>query len=311
MNTSQQQPGTSGSGSKLSRARRILDPVRSREDWPRFASEGEKVRRICVLDCETTGLNPAKHQIIELCAAIVLVNEAGFVLAVQSVMTGLVDPGHPLSSEIVKLTGLTDADLAGGSIASEGLIALLEYCDGVVAFNAQFDRPFVEKLIGSHVPVPWGCAMADVPWRGLGFEPGQQGYLLMQTGYFMPSAHRAKDDVLALIQVLDHECADGETIMAKVLAAMDDPAWRFEASTAAYGYKDDLWDKRYRFAPGRTQKLWHKHVRKADFREEYGWYRQTIGKRPVVVPLPATERYRADNTWEPTRPKVTTPDWLK
>lgn len=257
MNTSQQQPGTSGSDSEPSRARRILDPLRSREDWPRFAPKGDKVRRICVLDCETTGLNPAKHQIIELCAAIVLVNESGRVLAVQSVMTGLVDHGHPLSPGIAVLTGLTDADLAGCSILSEELIALLEYCDSVVAFHAQFDRPFVEKLIGGHVPVPWGCAMADVPWRGLGFEPGPQGYALMQCGYFMPNAHRARDDVLALIQLLDHECADGEPIMAKVLAAMDGPAWRFEASTAAFGYKDDLRDKRYRFAPGRTQKLWH------------------------------------------------------
>lgn len=43
-----------------------------------------------------------------------------------------------------------------------------------VALNAAFDRPHVEKMIGGHVSVPWGCAMADIPWRRLGFKLGPQ-----------------------------------------------------------------------------------------------------------------------------------------
>lgn len=304
-------PGTPGFNRMSSAQRRILQAVRDRKDWPRRAREGEKFRRICVLDTETTGLNLSKHQIIELCAAIVDVSDTGRIVAVRSVMTGLVDPGHALPPEIVELTGLTDAVLAGESICPEQLTELLEYCDGVIAFNSQFDRPFVEKHIGRHVPVPWGCAMVDVPWRKLGFEPGPQGYVLNQCGYFMPNAHRAKDDVLALVEMLDHVCKDGESVIAKVLAAMDAPAWRFEASTAAYGFKDDLRDRRYRFAKERTHKLWHKHVRPMEFREEYRWYKKTIGKRPVAVPLPASERYRANETWVPKPPNVKVPDWLK
>ena len=311
MNSLNPQPGTPGYDDTSSGQRRILEAVRDRNDWLRRARKGEKFRRICVLDTETNGLNLSKHQIIELCGAVVAVNEAGRVVAVECVMTGFVDPGQPLSREISELTGLQDADVAGRSICGEQLAALLEHCGGAVAFNSQFDRPFVEKHIGRHVPVKWGCAMADAPWRKCGFEPGPQGYLLNQAGYFMPSAHRAKDDVLALIQLLDHVCFDGESVMAKVLAAMDAPAWRFEASTAAYGFKDDLRDRRYRFAGERTHKVWHKHVRPMEFREEYRWYKQTIGKRPVIVPLPASERYRANETWVPKPPKVSVPDWLK
>ena len=311
MNSPNLTPGTPGCNDTPSGQPRILKAVRARDDWPRRAREGEKFRRICVLDTETTGLNLAKHKIIELCAAIVDASDTGRVLAVRSVMTGLVDPGHALPTEIVELTGLTDAVLAGESICPEQLAELLEFCDGVIAFNSQFDRPFIEKHIGRHVPVPWGCAMAEVPWRKCGFEPGPQGYLLNQAGYFMPSAHRAKDDVLALIQLLDHVCSDGKSVMAKVLAAMDAPAWRFEASSAAYGFGDDLWEQCYRFAKERTHKLWHKHVRPTEFRQEYRWYKKTIGKRPVVVPLPASERYRANETWVPKPPKVSVPDWLK
>ena len=311
MNSSNLTPTIARDNGAHSGQQRILQAVRDRDDWPRRARKGEEYRRICVLDTETNGLHLSKHQIIELCAAIVLVNGAGRISAVQSVMTGLVDPLRPLSHEIVELTGLTDAVLAGESVCPEQLAELLEYCDGVIAFNSQFDRPFIEKHVGRHVAVPWGCAMADVPWRKCGFEPGPQGFLLNQAGYFMPNAHRAKDDVLALIQLLDHVCEDGESVMRKALAAMDAPAWRFEASSAAYGFGDELWDQRYRFAKERTHKLWHKHVRPSEFRAEYRWYKETIGKRPVVVSLPASERYRANEAWVPKPPKVSVPDWLK
>lgn len=208
-------------------------------------------------------------------------------------------PGHALSAEISALTGLTDADLTGRSIDGDDVAEMLEYCDGVIAYNAAFDRPFVEKLIGRHVAVPWGCAMADVPWRQLGFEPGPQGYAVMQAGYYMPAAHRAKDDVLALVELLDHACADGETVMAKMLAAIEAPAWRFEAQGAPYGYKDDLREQRYRWAWGRLHDLWHKHVRAEAYQDEFDWYVSTIGKEPVIVPLPASERYRCHRSWTP------------
>ena len=240
-----------------------------------------------------------RHQIIELCMAVVLVNAAGHIVAVEVVRSGLNDPGHPLTAEIADLTGLTDRDLAGRSIDEDQVTSMLASCDGVIAYNAGFDRPFIEKMIDRHVPVPWGCAMADVPWREIAFEPGPQGYLLNQSGFYMPSAHRAKDDVLALIQLLDHVCDEGETIMAKTLKAMDAPAWRFEAQGAPYGYKDDLRDQRYRWAWGRLHDLWYKHVRAEAYQAELDWYVSTIGKDPVIVPLPASERYRFHTTWTP------------
>jgi len=298
MKSNEQRPEVSGSVEACPVDRRILRPVRGRNDWPRLAPEGEAVRRIAVVDTETTGLAVERHQIIELCVAIVQVNDAGRIVAVEVVRSGLIDPGHPLTAEIVDLTGLTDQDIAGRSIDEDQVAAMLASCDGVVAYNAGFDRPFVEKMIG-HVAVPWGCAMADVPWRKLGFEPGPQGYLLNQAGYYMPSAHRAKDDVLALIQLLDHVCDDGETVIAQILAAIDAPSWRFEAQGAPYGYRHDLRDQRYRWAWGRLHDLWHKHVRDEAYQAELDWYVRTIGKDPVIVPLPASERYRFHTAWTP------------
>lgn len=290
---------------------RVLAPIRDRSDWPCFAPTDEPVRRICVLDTETTGLDANRHRVIEICAASVLVSDAGRIVGIESIGSGTEDPGAPLTEEITALTGLTDEDIAGTVISRDKLTEFIAQCDSVVAFNSGFDRPFVEMLLPDLPLLPWGCAMADVPWRALTFEPGPQNYLLMQCGRYNATAHRARDDVLSLIQLLDHVCADGETVMAKVLSAIDSSAWRFEATAAPYHFRNDLKDRRYRWAPGGRHKVWHKHVRQADFRAEYRWYKQTIGTRPSVVPLPATERYRAIHTWAPKRPNVRTPSWLR
>lgn len=289
----------------------VLQPIRQRGDWPRGAPSGAPVQRYIVLDTETTGLDVKHHSIIEICAAQVAVDQRGRIVALEQIGTRREDPGHPLSREITELTGLADADLAGQVIDRKRLTAFIEDSSGVIAFNSSFDRPMLEKLLPAMKPMPWGCAWQDVPWRTLQFQPGPQNYLLMQALRYNPIAHRAEADVLSLIELLDHVCTDGESVIAKVISAMASPAWRFEAAGAPYGCRDDLKARRYRWAPERAHKIWHKHVRPADFRSEYRWYKQTIGKRPVVVPLPASERYRANDTWAPKLPKVATPSWLR
>lgn len=292
-------------GSQPQEEHRILTPVRQREDWAKTVESHQPLRRITVLDTETTGLDWRRHSIIEIAVARVLVDPAGCIVSIERTGSSVNDPGHPLSPEISELTGLSDAMVAGKAINREQLAAFIAASQGVLAFNAAFDRPFVDALLPDLPPMKWGCAMADVPWRKLGFEPGPQGYLLMQAGKFAPRAHRAMDDVLALVELLDHTCNDGETVMAKVLAAIDDKAWRIEATSAPYQKRDQLWERRYRFRKEmRGGGVWHKHVRPDELEAELAWYREAIGKEPSLVELPAVERYRADSTWTPVVPKV-------
>jgi DNA polymerase-3 subunit epsilon len=292
-------------GSRPQDGHRILTPARQREDWAKTVEGNQHLRRITVLDTETTGLDWRRHSIIEIAVARVLVDPAGRVVSIERTGSSVIDPGHPLSREISELTGLTDEMVSGKAINSEQLAAFLADGEAIVAFNSAFDRPFVDALLPNLPPMKWGCAMADVPWRKLGFEPGPQGYLLMQAGKFASRAHRALDDVLALVELLDHVCGDGETVMAKVLAAMDAKAWRIEATGAPYQKRDLLWGRRYRFRKEmRGGGVWHKHVRPGELEAELAWYREAIGKEPSLVELPAKERYRADSTWTPVVPKV-------
>lgn len=283
---------------------RVLLPVRTRSEWPKQPAADRPLRRIAIIDTETTGLDWSRHTVIEVAAAAVLVDDAGRIAAIPSLGSGLNDPGHPLPSEIVELTGLTDAMVANREINRDELGAFLASCEAVLAFNAGFDRSFVEALLPDLPAMRWGCVMADVPWRKLGFETGPQNYLLMQAGRFAAGAHRAKDDVLSLIELLDHVCSDGASIMAKVLAAIDAPAWRFEATWASYHQRDLLRDRRYRWRAEGRSGVWHKHVRDGEYQAEWDWHLSVIGHVPSVIPLPATERYRHDRSWKPVERKA-------
>lgn len=291
---------------------KILHPARERGDWPPVPPEqAAGLRQICLIDVETTGLNWRRHKVIEVCAARVQVDGQGRIAGIRSIGTGLQDPGHPLSSGIVQLTGLTDEIVAGKAINRKALLDTIATCEGVVAFNSQFDRSFIEALLPDLPRMPWGCAMKDLPWRQLGFEPGPQNYLLQQCGHYPPAAHRAEADVLSLCQLLDHVCHDDRSVMAKLLDAVAAPAWRFEATRAQYDKRHDLKDRGYRFRKQGLGALWHKHVRSNEYDDELAWYRDCLGMEPSIVELPATERYRDDSTWTPVVPAGGWPKYLK
>lgn len=287
---------TSG-GASDAHTPKILHPVHGRDRWPRQAPLDRSVRRVAIIDTEAEGLDPLRHGLLEIAVAIVAVDDAGDIVAVERVITGLRDPGRPLSRDIQVVTGLADADLAGKGIDPHSVIDRLSGVSAILAFNAAFDRAIVEQFAPGLSHHRWGCAMKDIDWRALGFEPGSQSYILAQAGYYNPRRHRALDDVQSLITVLAHVADDGESVMAKLMQAIERPAWRFEAKLAPYRFKDDLKDWRYSWSG--KHRCWHKHVRAADFRYEYARYRKTIGQRPVVVPLPPEERYRADWNWKP------------
>lgn len=276
---------------------KLLHPVHPRDRWPRIVPPCSSVRRVAVIDTETEGLDPLRHGLIELAVAIVAVDDAGDIIAIENLFSGLRDPGRPLSREVVAVTGITDEKLVGKTIDPLGVVGALDDVSAILSYNAGFDRPVLEQFARGVSSHRWGCVLKDIDYRGLGFEPGSQGWVLAQAGYYNPHRHRALHDVQSLITLLDHRVATGESLMAKVLQAIERPAWRFEAKAAPYRFKDDLKDWRYSWS--QRHRLWQKHVRAEDLRYEYGRYRKIIGQRPKVVPLPPEERYRADWNWRP------------
>ena len=94
-----------------------------------------------VIDTETTGTDTATCKIIELAMRRFAFTAEGVITKLGKAYSWREDPGEPLDPEITRLTGLTDADLAGQKINDEVATDILRSADVVIAHNAAFDRP--------------------------------------------------------------------------------------------------------------------------------------------------------------------------
>lgn len=171
---------------------------------------------ILVYDTETTGLTlhpqaeiRKQPRMIEFGAA--LLNPRTGVL--EDTWNVLINPGEPLSPEITKITGLTDADLKDASSFSGVLPAMrmmFEKATCVVAHNLPFDRAILRGELAR-------LDVFDFPWPkqeictvGLykddwGRNPKMTELYAAVLGKPLEQTHRALDDVLALVEIFQKE----------------------------------------------------------------------------------------------------------
>ena len=80
----------------------------------------------------------------------------------------------------------------------------------------------------------------------------------MQSGYFIESAHRAKSDVLALVQLLGHRLRDGATVIGRTLERAARTSWRVEATGALFDSRHVLRSRGYKW--DRANSVWWTEV---------------------------------------------------
>ena len=148
-----------------------------------------------VLDIETTGLNPYKDKIIEIAA---VRGNHGDVL---DTFHTLIDPGIHIPSNIIELTGLTDADVAGQPTFSDIVDELSSFIgdDPVVGHNVGFDLKFITNAMKKEGFSGYINGIDTVTFAKAMF-PGRENYKLetlirefdLKDG---SQAHRAMSDV--------------------------------------------------------------------------------------------------------------------
>ncbi|MFW1499254.1 exonuclease domain-containing protein, partial [Vibrio parahaemolyticus] len=70
------------------------------------------------------------------------------------------EPSAPISPEITRITGITDAMVAGHTIDVAEVAAFARPAALVIAHNAGFDRRFAERLSDVFATKAWACSMS-------------------------------------------------------------------------------------------------------------------------------------------------------
>ena len=265
------------------------------------------LRRGVFLDCETTGLSHEQDQIIELALLPFDYTLDGRIAEVRTAeaRTWRNDPGHPLEPETTHLTGLTDEDLRGERIDTEAASALVEHAHLIVAHNATFDRPFVERVVPAVDHRHWACSREEVPWTAEGFASQALHCLLCAYRVYARDRHRALADCEAGVWLLAQRLPrSGERVLAAMRRHALTETLRVWAIGAPFESKDALRARGYRWMPemrNAIERSWWTEVAPEALDEELAWLARTAYLGRLYRPLPvgrvsARERWRADPT---------------
>ncbi len=262
------------------------------------APDGVKLTTGLALDVETTGLSPAGDAIIQLAMVpFEFAPESGRIYGVGRPVTFLEDPGRPIPADIAALTGITDADVKGKRIDDAAVEAVVNGASLVIAHNAGFDRPFMERRLPLFREKHWACSQQEVPWRAAGSKSGALEFLLIKRCGMFYGAHRADHDCLALIHLLATPLESGELPLALLLQSARRKSVRLWAEQAPMAAKDALKARRYRWNPGTDgrPKAWFKELSRDDLSGELAWLSAEVygGTLPKLRqdPLDARTRY--------------------
>ena len=262
---------------------RRFDPPRS------YASPTgkEQIRTAVALDVETTGMDRRSDAIIQLSMVPFTYDpESGRIFDVGDTLNFFEDPGRPIPPEIVELTGITDADVAGKHIDDAAVQAFLEPVSLVIAHNAEFDRQFSERRLAAFRDKAWACTMRDIQWKRYGLNSASLEYLLMKRCRRFYGAHRADQDASALVHLLATPLDDGTLPMSLLLESARRGTVRIWAEGAPIETKDLLKARRYRWNPGGDgrPKAWHRDVSADEQTAELEWLYANVfgGAKPKL-----------------------------
>jgi DNA polymerase-3 subunit epsilon len=214
---------------------------------PRAIPAGVRTRMGLMVDAETTGLDPARDEIIELAMVPFTYGVDGEIYAVGEPFQQLRQPSNPIPPEITAITGIDDAMVAGKAIDPAEVARFASSAALVVAHNAGFDRKFLERFADGFSTKPWACSMSEVDWAGEGFEGTKLAYLAAGAGFFY-ERHRAVHDCLAAIEILARSLpVSGGMGLSQLLARARTPSWRIWAENSPFDLKDILKARGYRW----------------------------------------------------------------
>lgn len=301
---------------------RVLRRLDVTREWP--AVSGSDVSQAVILDTETTGLDPATDKIIELALVKFEYSRATCEIGrVLGVYDGLEDPGVTIPPESTAVHGITDEMVRGKRLDDTAIEHLLDGVGVVIAHNAEFDRPFVERRLPGFASRAWGCSLREVPWESVGIASAKLEYLAYRYGFFF-DAHRAEIDCRALLEVLRQPMPDppgaalddgavpgkvaqrvGAGVMALkvLLESAREPSLRIWALASPFETKDVLKARGYRWDG--EKRVWYRDLTAAERETELSWLKETVyGGQSAAVDVETFDARTRYSGRDGTREKV-------
>jgi DNA polymerase-3 subunit epsilon len=242
------------------------------------APDGTPTKIGIVLDIETTGLNPASDEIIELGMVKFTFSADGRVFDVVEEFSALREPSIPIPTAVTELTGIGADMVAGQRIDVDQVERFIADAVLVIAHGAAFDRPFCDALIPGFVDKHWACSYMEIDWQARGHRGSKLTYLLNDFGLFY-EGHRALDDSYALLEVLAATTPNtAGTALDALLQTARKATVRIWAQAAPFEHKDTLKARGYRWSDGSgsAPRAWWKDVEEAAAEAELVFLRKSI-----------------------------------
>jgi DNA polymerase-3 subunit epsilon len=254
-------------------------------------------RRAVFVDVETTGLNPAVDEIVELAMlAFDYSTDGTFVAPVES-FDRLRDPGRPIPPDVTALTGITDEMVARKCIDGAEVAAFVDPAALVIAHNSAFDRRFCERLFPVFAQKAWACSLREVDWKDEGLESARLSQLANAYGFFF-EGHRALNDCEAAVELLSRPLPrSGRMGLSALLESARRARWWIRAEAAPYAQREVLKRRGYRWeaSDGTRRGAWCIEVTEETFETERDFLRSEIYRRSDAAIdarlLTAFERY--------------------
>ena len=228
----------------------------------------EESFQVAFIDVETTGLFHYEDEIIELALKVLLIEKrTGKIIRVVSEFESFNEPDKSIDDRITKLTGISSKMVNGKKISWATVNENLKDVDLIISHNASFDRPFVDAYSEISQSKLWACSIKDVDWFARGFTNVKQELLCLWHGFYF-EAHRAINDVSALIHLLTHPSYDLERPLIELIDNSKKESFNIWVTNFPYdaAKKDKIKSKGYNWNV--PKKLWFKRVLLENIEEE-------------------------------------------
>lgn len=246
---------------------------------------------LALIDFETTGLNLADAEVIELGLVQVAYSPSrGQITAITEISSQLECPKQPISTEITGITGITNAMVAGQRIDDAHVTRIIENSKVLIAHNATFDRSFFDRRFPALADRLWACSVQDIDWRAHGFESAKLEYLLLKAGYFY-EGHRAAIDCLAMVQLF----AAVPTALPELLHNAEQTRYKIIAKGVSYADREAVKTRGYRWDG--AHRYWWTSLSEQDCTAEQTFLDALCGAasvKNIFQVIERTSRYKAN-----------------